>query len=211
MATQPCLIGLYSLPKWLQASASKDVKGWEIPNISDLIFLPGLCGLCLWLLAAVCLSQTHQGTHPSETPHTNTAAGCEGIEHGALLPWVASLQLHEHYKWKKLTLSILALFFLFFFCYSFLLSSSGTWVLSMCISALGRGGEGAGRTSYKSSSALLRFILVRQWLFLLKCFVKALPNDLLAGERLNSCMIFFVWWRKNSAIIQNSKWVLASC
>lgn len=62
----------------------------------------------------------------------------------------------------------------------------------MCISALGRGGEGAGRTSYKSSSALLRFILVRQWLFLLKCFVKALPNDLLAGERLNSCMIFFV-------------------
>lgn len=110
-------------------------------------------------------------------------------------------------RWLSASLHISFLFF----CYSFLLSWSGTWVLSMCISALGRGGEGARRTSYKSSSALLRFILVRQWLFLLKCFVKALPNDLLAGERLNSCMIFFVWWRKNSAIIQNSKWVLASC
>lgn len=48
------------------------------------------------------------------------------------------------------------------------------------------------RASYKSSSALLRFILVQQWLSLLKGFVKALPNDLLAGERLNSWKIFCV-------------------
>lgn len=58
--------------------------------------------------------------------------------------------------------------------------------------AVGGGGKGAARAWYKSSSALLRFIPVRQWLCLLKSFAKALPNDLLAGERLNSWKIFCV-------------------
>ena len=94
------------------------------------------------------------------------------------------------------TFCFFSVFHLGFLLYSFSLSSVAHEYRVCASLHQAEGEKGQGRMSYKSSSALLRFILVRQWLFLLKCFVKALPNDLLAGERLSSWKILCLMKKK---------------
>lgn len=156
-----------------------------------------------WLLLVP--NPLRQASIPTETFQQALLLGARNRAHSfaasvSLTPTVRASAVSIS-EWQKLTWTFFNYYVYFCLLYSFPLSS----VAHVCWACAGRGAEGVGRTSYKSSSAPLRFILVWKWLFLLKCFVKALPNDLLAGERLNSGKIFCVWWRKSSAIIQNSK------